>query len=234
VGFPVEAAASAAEEPVATGKHVTLTVEEQARVQQAVHAAEGSTSAEIVPMIVWRSGLYREAWHAGGVIAAISVITLLLMLETAWLPWGWHAANAVWFLLATATAYGAGWWMGHWPPLIRLLTSAERRRHKVRLRAEQAFLQHGLSQTRGRNGVLIIISLLEHQVHVLADRPLYDRLPPDCWDAIVEAVVAQVKRGDIVGGLCQGIERCGRLLAQYCPPKPGDNTNELPDELIQG
>jgi putative membrane protein len=211
-----------------------LTADEQARVQQAVHAAEGSTSAEIVPMIVARSGLYREAWHGAGVIAALLTLTLLLMLETAWLPWGWHAANAAWLLFATVAAYGLGWWMGHWAPVIRLLTSTDRRRHKVRLRAEQAFLQHELSKTRGRNGVLLLVSLLEHQVHVLADRPLYDRLPSDCWDAIVEAVVAQVKQGDIVGGLCRGIERCGSLLARYCPSRPGDNPNELPDELIQG
>ena len=39
--------------------------------------------------------------------------------------------------------------------------------------------------------------------------------------------------GDIVGGLCQGIERCGLLLADICPGRPGDNPNELPDKLIQ-
>ena len=42
------------------------------------------------------------------------------------------------------------------------------------------------------------------------------------------------KNGEVVGGLCRGIERAGVLLAQYCPPRPGDNPNELPDELIRG
>jgi putative membrane protein len=46
--------------------------------------------------------------------------------------------------------------------------------------------------------------------------------------------VTLVKAGDIIGGLCRGIERAGTVLAQYFPPRPGDNPNELPDELIQG
>jgi putative membrane protein len=50
---------------------------------------------------------------------------------------------------------------------------------------------------------------------------------------VVQAAVDRLKYGDIVGGLCQGIERCGLLLADVCPGRPGDNPNELPDELIQ-
>lgn len=105
-------------------------------------------------------------------------------------------------------------------------------RHKVRLRAERAFAQHGLSRTRDRNGVLVMLSLLEHQVYVLADQPLFDLVPAGVWDHIVAEVVGPVKAGDIVGGICRGIERSGTVLAQYCPPRPGDNPNELPDEMI--
>jgi putative membrane protein len=115
-----------------------------------------------------------------------------------------------------------------------LFTSTDRMRHKVALRAERAFGRHGLSRTRERNGLLIMLSLLEHQVYVLADQPLFELVPADVWDQIVAEVIAPVKAGDIVGGLCRGIGRAGVLLAQYSPPRPGDNPNELPDELIQG
>jgi putative membrane protein len=218
---------------VETGKPVNLTMEERGRVQQAVEAAERLTSAEIVPMIVARSGLYRDARYLAGLTAAAAVLTTLVTVEVAWLPWGWHAANAAWLLLATLIGFGIGHWLGRFAPIIRLFTSTDRMRHKVRLRAERAFGQHGLSRTRDRNGLLIMLSLLEHQVCVLADQPLFELVPAAVWDQIVAEVIAPVKAGDVVGGVCRGIERAGVLLAQYCQPRPGDNPNELPDDLIQ-
>ena len=217
-----------------TGSRLTLTQEERTRVQEAVEAAERLTSAEIVPMIVMRSGLYRDARYLAGLTVAAVVLTILVTVEVAWLPWGWHAANAVWLLLATLIGYGTGYRLGRAAWVIRLFTSSDRMRHKVRLRAERAFAQHSLSRTRERNGLLIMLSLLEHQVCVLADQPLFELVPAGVWDQIVAEIVMPVKAGDVLGGLCRGIERAGMLLGQYCPPSPGDNPNELPDDLIQG
>jgi len=218
---------------VEIGKHVALTVEERARVEQAVQAAELATSAEIVPMIVDRSGLYRDAGHRAGLLLAILTLAGLLTAEAGWLPWGWHAANAGWLLLAAIAAYGLGIWLGSFPWVMRLFTSTARMRHKVRLRAEIAFLYLGIAQTRDRTGVLIMLSLLEHQVYVLPDRPLMDRIPVERWDSIIAVIVKRVKAGDVADGLCHGIEQCGLVLAEYCPARPGDNPNELPNTLIQ-
>ena len=227
-------AALGEEARVETGKRPALTVEERARIEQAVQAAERATSAEIVPMIVDRSGLYRDAGHRAGLTLAILTLALLLTVEAGWLPWGWHAANAGWLLLAAIAAYGLGAWLGSFAPVIRLFTSSDRMHHKVKLRAEGAFLSHGISRTRDRTGVLIMLSLLEHQVYVLPDRPLIDRIPAERWDEIVAVIVKRVTVGDVVGGLCHGIEQCGLVLAEYYPARLGDNPNELPDTPIQG
>jgi putative membrane protein len=198
-----------------------------------VHAAEQYTNAEIVPMIVSRSGLYRDAQHRAGIIFALVTLTILLTTEILWLPWGWHASNAAWLVLETVLAYGAGAWLGTLTPLIRLLTPTERMRHKVRLRAERAFVQHAVSRTRERTGVLIMVSLLEHQIYVLPDQPLFQRVPMERWTLVVQAVVHRLKAGDIVGGLCQSIQTCGILLAEVCPGRPGDNPDELSNDLVQ-
>ena len=221
------------EVPVETGEGLRLTAEERERIRLAVHAAEQRTNAEIVPMIVSRSGLYRDAQHRSGLILALSALTLLLTTELLWLPWGWHASNAAWLVLATILAYGIGTWLGTCAPLIRLLTPTDRLRHKVKLRAERAFAQHAVSQTRERTGVLIMVSLLEHQIHVLADQPLFQRVPSERWSRVVEAAVDRLKTGDVVGGLCQSIQTCGVLLAEVCPSRPGDNPDELSNELVQ-
>lgn len=233
MGSAGEAAISGEGVPVETGKKLKLTAEERERVSLAVHAAEQSTNAEIVPMIVSRSGLYRDAQHRAGLLLAVSVLTIMLTTEIVWLPWGWHASNAAWLILTTLSAYGAGAWLGTQAPFIRLLTSTDRMLHKVKLRAERAFAQHAVAQTRERTGVLIMVSLLEHQIYVLADQPLFQRVPVERWSSVVEVAVGRLRSGDIVGGLCQSIQACGALLAEVCPGRPDDNPNELSNELVQ-
>ena len=216
-----------------TGEGLRLTAEERERIRLAVHAAEQHTNAEIVPMIVSRSGLYRDAQHRSGLIVALSALTILLTTERLWLSWGWHASNAGWLVLAAILAYGAGVWLGTCAPLTRLLTPTNRMCHKVRLRAERAFAQHAVSQTRERTGVLIMVSLIEHQIYVLADQPLFQRVPVERWSKVVEVAVGRLKAGDVIGGLCQSIEACGVLLAEVCPGRPGENPDELSNELVQ-
>ena len=226
-------AISEEEVPVETGEGLRLTADERERIRLAVHAAEQHTNAEIVPMIVSRSGLYRDAQHRAGIIFALVALTILLTTEILWLPWGWHASNAAWLILTTILAYGAGARLGSLVPIIRLFTSPDRMLQKVRLRAERAFAQHAVSQTRDRTGVLIMVSLLEHQIYVLPDQPLFQRVPMDRWSLVVEAAVNRLKAGDIVGGLCQSIQTCGVLLAEICPGRSDDNPDELSNELIQ-
>jgi putative membrane protein len=218
---------------VATGRKPALTEAERARVEAAVQAAEQHTNAEIVPLIVGRSGIYREAHHRAGLLSAVLALTALLTIETAWFTWGWQASNAVWLLGSTVLAYSLGVWIGTWPVLLRLFTSRERMRHKVQMRAERAFAQQGLAQTRERTGLLLMVSLLERQVYVLPDHALQACIPADRWQDIVSVVVEHMKVGDLTGGLCHGIEAAGVLIARACPSRDGDNPNELPNAVIQ-
>ncbi len=217
---------------MATGKEAALSEADRERIRQAVHAAEQQTRAEIVPMIVARSGLYRDAQHWAGLIAALTTLAALLTIEVSWLPWGWHASNAAWLVFAVTLAYAGGTWIGTWPPVIRLLTSPTRLRHKVALRAERAFAQHAISQTRERTGVLIMLSMLERQIYVLPDRSLAGLVSADRWTQVVQAAVERLQGGDIAEGLSNAIAACGAVLADASPARPGNNPNELPDQVI--
>jgi len=218
---------------VATGKEVALSEGDRERIRQAVHAAEQKTRAEIVPMIVARSGLYRDAQHWAGLITALTTLAVLLTIEASWIPWGWHASNAAWLVLAVTLAYLCGTWIGTWQPVIRLLTSPTRLRHKVALRAERAFAQHAISQTSERTGVLIMLSILEKQIYVLPDRSLAGLVSADRWKQVVQAAIERLQGGDIAEGLSHAIHACGVALADACPARPGDNPNELPDQVIE-
>jgi len=210
-----------------------FTEAERERIRAAVSQAERRTKGEIIPMIVPASAFYREAGYRTGFICALLMLSLLLTVEVYWLPWGWHGGNAGWLLLAVLLAYGMGQWLGTLPSIIRLVTSRERMAQKVRLRAEQAFHQHGLHKTRGATGILLLVSLLERRVHVLADHGINDRVPPGTWDGVVGGIIKGIRAGRATEALCDAIARCGTLLAEVCPAGSGDNPDELPDELIQ-
>lgn len=216
-----------------TGKFMPLGEQEKARISEAVRVAESQTNAEIVPMLVARSGLYRDAQHRTGLALALMVLTALLMGEGLWVPWAWQTVHAIWLLLATLVAYVLGSWIGAFAPVVRAVTSTERLRQKVRLRAERAFAQHRLSRTRQRTAVLLLVSLLERHVYVLPDSGIGSGITATQWNEVVEAIVARLKEHDVTGGFCAGIERCGMLLARACPAAPEDNPDELSNRLLQ-
>jgi putative membrane protein len=206
---------------------------EHEQIKQTVQQAERSTKGEIVPMIVSAAALYREAGYRTGLILALLTLAVLLTLEMVWLPWGWYAGNAGWLMLAVVVAYGIGQWLGTIPNIIRLVTSRERMAYKVKLRAEQAFYQHGLHNTKDRTGILILISLLERRVHVLADKGINERVPPGTWDSLVSGILDGIRTGNATDAICDAITKCGELLSRVSPAGPGDNPDELPDRLIQ-
>lgn len=212
---------------------LSFTNAERERITRAVEQAERGTTGEIVVMIVPSSARYREAGYRTGLMLGWLVLAGLLMLEPLWFPWGWHAGNAGWLLLAVLVAYAAGEWLGSRPAVIRMVTSRERMAYKVRLRAHQAFYQYGLSHTQARTGILIFISLLEHRVQVLADKGINDRVAEGTWDQVVGGVVEGIRNGAPTNAICAAILRCGALLAEKCPATSHDNPNELPDRLIE-
>ncbi|MDH5564968.1 MAG: hypothetical protein OEY91_15270, partial [Nitrospirota bacterium] len=165
---------------------------------------------------------------------AFLMLSILLTIEWEWMPWGWHAMNAGWLLLSVIVAYGLGYWMGTFTPVIRFLTSPERMAYKVDVRAHQAFLEHGLHRTELGTGVLILISLLEHRIEVLTDHPILDQVPQPTWNDMVEVIQEGFQKGNPVESLCHAIATCGRVLAEAFPATHTKaNPNELPNELIQ-
>jgi putative membrane protein len=206
---------------------------DQERIQHSIREAERHTRGEIVPMIVERSARYRETQYRAGAGCAFFMLSALLTIEWEGMFWGWHATNAGWLLLTVFAAYGLGFWLGRFEPVIRVLTSNERMAYKVNLRAHQAFLEHGLHRTELGTGVLILISLLEHRIEILTDHAILDQVPPETWKQMLALIQEGFHKGNPVESLCQAIIHCGKVLAEYFPAGPsGSNPNELPNTLI--
>jgi len=118
------------------------------------------------------------------------------------------------------------------PALRRRLIHPDEISAEVEEKAVVSFLEQGLHHTRDETGILILISLFERRVHVLADRGINAVVPINTWDGIVSSITDGIHRGDTCNALCTAIASCGRLLEEHFPIKD-DDTDELPNLIIE-
>jgi putative membrane protein len=200
-----------------------LTPEDLAAVRAALAAAERKTVGEILPVVLERSDRYPGgAWLAS--LVALGSGSLLL---APWLPW--DAPLLV--LLAQLGLAVAGLASARLPDVLRLFVSAAREREMAEEQAFQEFHRHDLTRTEGRTGVLLLVSLLEHRVVVLADEGINARVGTEAWQATSAAVLEGIRRGSLRDGVIAGIRSAGALLAEHAPVAEGDR-NEVPDRVI--
>ena len=97
--------------------------------------------------------------------------------------------------------------------------------------AAAAFQQNRLRNTQDSTGILIYISLYEHQVRILGDDAISDKLIHKDWNNICETIIKGFKEKQYTSGIVEGINLSGKLLAEHFPVK-ADDKDELANELI--
>lgn len=202
-----------------------FTAEERQRIEAEVRKAELRTSGEIVPMVVPASFDYPRAEIFGGGFFSLGAAVLC--------SW-WFGHSSVWVFLPI---FLAGYLPCKW--LIRALPSLKRRFIPQQVMAEEveekalvSFLEHGLHRTREGTGILILVSLFERRVHVLADWGINDQVEKATWDEIVHDVTAGIREGRGCDALCAAIARCGQLLEEKFPRRT-DDRDELPNLITE-
>ena len=200
-----------------------FTEAEQERIRQTVIAAESKTAGEIVPMIVTSSARYTEIellGLIGGLLAG-------MIAEGIWSdPWGSPFLN-LWPVVGAMV----GFLLCRIPSVKRSLTSNNRVAEAMHTTCLAAFTEHGLHYTRDHTGILIMISLLEHRVQVLADRGINQKVAPGTWNEIVSMITAGIKSDQACDAFCKAIARCGDILATHFP-RQADDKDELPNRLV--
>ncbi len=201
-----------------------FTAEEKERIRRAVDAAEQNTSGEIVPMLVSASGHYAEVELAGICIGlVIGTLTALVWQD----PWASIHSQLFWPLGGALL----GLMLCTIPAIKRLFIPKARVAEAVHLHSLAAFAGHGLHHTKNHTGILILTSLLERRVVVLADRGINEKVEAESWDEVVRIITEGLRARDACSAFCKAIERCGEILARHFPRSPGDK-DELPDKLI--
>jgi putative membrane protein len=198
--------------------------EAQERIAAAVRQAEARSSGQVVPVVVERSEPYEEARWIAAVVAAALVTGLVELLR-------WEPTIAELFALQILGGV-LGWIAGRLALVERLLAGKGHQERAVQARAEQAFFEHGLHETRDGTGVLIFASLRERRAVVIGDRGIHARMGDDEWKRAVEALVEGMRRDSPGDGFVAAIAIAGARLEEHFPRRAGEIIpNELPDGL---
>lgn len=207
-----------------------FSAEDLKRIEEAVKTAEQETSGEIVPYVVHMSDTYDEAmWRAGAALGAcaLTVFVLFHNFSASWQPFEMmHLA----FVTLGAGAIGA--LLARFSePVRRLFAGRDVMDKRARQRAAEAFITEEVFDTRDRTGILIFLSLLEHEVVILGDSGINAKVKQEEWDGIVKTIVDGIRSEKTAEGLIDAIRQCGELLKREGVARKQDDSDELPNAL---
>lgn len=219
---------------------------EKKAIEEAVTRAESHTSGEIVPMIVRQSHNYWWVhWYWAGLFSAL--VSAALWWATSDQPWAlllhewlrtktdytfWnirvHDAIA---LQISAAFFGFG--IAFFEPIKRMVLPKKWTSKQVHSAALANFMACGLTETRDRTGVLIFISHLEHQVEIVADKGINEKVPAGFWKQQADLIVKGIHNNHAPDAIIKVILATGEMLSQNYPRR-ADDTNELSNSLQMG
>lgn len=212
-------------------------------VTAAVAAAEATTSGEIVTVVAASSDRYRDVTLHYAVLTMLAVPALIALLPQRWVD-GWSGMILGWnedwsrgglmLLLAMllAVAFLAGRLLFSWNTLLLALTPGATKSRRVRRRAVAHFRSACEGRTTGRTGILIYLSLAERRAEIVADEAIVEKVDGAVWGEAMAAMIAEAREGRIGQGMALAVAQVGAVLAQHLP-RGQDDTNELPDRLIE-
>lgn len=225
------------------GSTMILSESEHRRVSEAVARAESGTSGEIVTILADRSDGYTDvalAWSAA--LALIALVALAITpdfhlgvieaLSGGWVH-DWTPGELFTIAALVAALTFAAMMLLQFVPALRFfLVPKAIKAARVHERATRAFRIGAEQRTTGRTGILIYLSMREHRAEVLADAAIATQVEADVWAEALEALLCEVRKGDVAAGMCAAVDRIGLVLAAHFP-RQADDLNELPDRLIE-
>ena len=89
-----------------------------------------------------------------------------------------------------------------------------------------------MHKTRERNGVLIFVAPRVHQFAVIGDEAIHKKCGDEFWRTVVGRMRTLFKSENFTQALIEGVNEIGSILARHFP-KTSQDTNELPDDVIE-
>ena len=213
------------------------------KVAAAIAAAEANTSGEIVAVATPISDAYHDVALHWALLPLFAVLAWAAWRPTALAWWynflfgGWHPDPTQSELLTLLMVFAAlkftiALLILKWMPLRLLLTPGATKHRRVRRRAIAIFQAAAAGRTTGRTGILIYLSLAERRAEIIADEAILKLTDDHTWGEAMQELIENVRAGRIGDGICAAVERVGVVLSEHFP-RSADDSNEIPDKLIE-
>jgi putative membrane protein len=220
-----------------------LTDSDREKVSAAIAAAESNTSGEIVAVATPISDAYHDVALHWALVPLFAVLAWAAWSPTALTWWydflfgGWSPDPTQSQLLTLLMFFAAlkftiALLILKWMPLRLLLTPGATKHRRVRRRAIAIFQAAAAGRTTGKTGILIYLSMAERRAEIVADEAIHKLTDDHAWGEAMHALIADVREGRPGDGIVAAIERVGAVLAEHFP-RSADDTNEIPDKLIE-
>lgn len=194
---------------------------------------EAHMGVQVVTAIVGKSDGYPElVWKAFALGVAVAA---LVVVACDFLRPDWITAYATWFNVVPMLAAGAvsALLAIAVPDYARLYLNRLRAAGEVRQYAQALFLERQLFRTRARNGVLILASLFERKVEIVADIGFAGHVDEAGWRAVVDVMTLLLASARPAEALLRALDRIEELLRDK-GFTPGDAAgDELPNRPIE-
>ena len=209
-----------------------LNADEAASLEALVVRLEAATGIQIVPAIVGKADNYPEVpWKAFGLGVAFGALALVVSdyMRPAWATASTAATHALIVLGGAAVCTLLAAFV---PSIARLLLNRRRTDVEVRQYAESMFLRRALFATRGRTGVLVLVSLFERRIEIIADSGFDGRVTPAEWQDVIVRMTPHLRSGRPFDALRDALAAVEALLVAKAFRGSGA-PNELPDRAIE-
>lgn len=205
----------------------------QEKISNAVTETEKKVNAEIVPVFMVSSDNYSEAGLRGALfMASLTALSILIYDHLM----GWYQL----FLLQNdwlfVSSIALGGLLGYTlfamiPGLKRMMISKQKMKERSISMAERVFGEYKLFETKSRTGILIFISLFEHQIDIMPDKGLKEKIGEDEWQKVIAEMRPALKRKEFDEAFLSSIKKIEEILLTNKMERTGDAPNELPDHL---
>lgn len=197
-----------------------FTAAARTRVTEAVQAAESCTAAEVVVVVRHSSSAWREVDLAVGAVVSFGVLLVLLFHPREIAVETMPVDVVLSFVGGAVLSASIG-------PFKRALLPRKRVAAQIHASARAAFVDQGISRTRGRTGILVYVSTLERRVELVVDVGVDAKL----LEAQARALSESLARGADLDAFVEAVRSIGPALAASLP-RQADDVNELPDAPV--
>jgi putative membrane protein len=206
---------------------------EAAAIDTLVARIEARTGVQIATAIVRRSDAYTELpWKAFALGASLAAFALVAAgaRSPQWVISSTALLDTAVILLTGATAALITMFV---PAFARLLLRRHRAAIEVRRYAESLFFRRRLFRTRERTAVLILVSLFERRIEIIADEGLDTRVTAAAWNGVVARMTPHLRGQRPFDALKEALDIVDTLLVQRGFHGRPDAPDELPNQPIE-